>query len=102
MRPRSYLIVGSLDELIGDGGGVHHDKFRSFELHRRNLYEPEVLTFDEVLARAEWQVSKLAPESRSDPDSGAEHDDPWAGPTTARRADDPWGASSVGPDEPSF
>src|SRR5699024_1004312 len=56
VRPRSYLIVGSLDQFVGSEGGLHHDKFRSFELHRRNLYEPEVLTFDEVLARAEWQV----------------------------------------------
>ncbi len=29
---------------------------RSFELYRRNLYEPEVITFDELLARAEWHV----------------------------------------------
>src|SRR5699024_9936549 len=65
VRPRSYLIVGSLDQFVGSEGGLHHDKFRSFELHRRNLYEPEVLTFDEVLARAEWQVSKLSQEEWS-------------------------------------
>ena len=59
VRPRSYLIIGRLNEMRGDGGGVHRDKFRSFELHRRNLYEPEVVTFDELLARAEWQVSQL-------------------------------------------
>jgi len=28
-------------------------------LFRRNLHEPEVITFDELLARAEWHV-KLA------------------------------------------
>ncbi len=28
----------------------------SFELFRRQLHEPEILTFDEVLARAEWAL----------------------------------------------
>jgi hypothetical protein len=59
IRPRSYLVIGRLDEMLGDAGGVHREKFRSFELHRRNLYEPEIITFDELLARAEWQVSRL-------------------------------------------
>jgi len=56
LRPRSYLILGHLNQLRGTGGGVHDDKFQSFELYRRNLYEPEVITFDELLARAEWHV----------------------------------------------
>lgn len=56
VRPRSYLIIGDLRQLIADAGGVHVDKHRSFELHRRNLYEPEIITFDELLARAEWHV----------------------------------------------
>jgi hypothetical protein len=56
VRPRSYLIVGSLDQLRGTSG-VHRAKHQSFELYRRNLYEPEVVTFDELLARAEWHVA---------------------------------------------
>jgi hypothetical protein len=40
-------------------------RFSSFELYRRNLYEPEVLTFDELLARAEWHVA-LAEGERSE------------------------------------
>lgn len=55
-RPRSYLIVGHLSEMLGEHGGVHHEKHRSFELFRRNLVEPEIVTFDELLARAEWHV----------------------------------------------
>jgi hypothetical protein len=55
IRPRSFFIAGGLDELRGDRG-VHTAKFESFELYRRNLYEPEILTFDELLARAEWHV----------------------------------------------
>lgn len=58
VRPRSFLIAGSLDQLRGLGG-VHKEKYESFELYRRNLYEPEIVTFDELLARAEWQCTLL-------------------------------------------
>jgi hypothetical protein len=47
IRPRSYLIAGHLRVLGNDGGGVHMQKLRSFELYRQNLYEPEIVTFDE-------------------------------------------------------
>jgi hypothetical protein len=57
LRPRSFLILGHLDQLRGEVGGVHPEQFSSFELYRRNLYEPEILTFDELLARAEWHVT---------------------------------------------
>lgn len=60
LRPRSYVIVGSLDQLTGDRGGPIPDKVRSFELFRRNLHEPEVITFDELVARAEWRVEATA------------------------------------------
>jgi hypothetical protein len=63
-RPRSYLILGHLSELRGTAG-VHHAKHRCFELFRRNLVEPEVITFDELLARAEWHVMS-ATESLAD------------------------------------
>jgi len=58
VRPRSFLIVGDLEQLRGDAG-VHRAKWESFELYRRNLHEPEIITFDEVLARAEWQATLL-------------------------------------------
>jgi hypothetical protein len=58
IRPRSFLIVGHLGQLQGAGGGVITAKLRSFELYRRNLYEPEILTFDELLARAEWLLAE--------------------------------------------
>ena len=58
IRPRSFLIVGDLHQLYGTGGGVNVDKLRSFELYRRNLYEPEIMTFDELLARAEWHLAE--------------------------------------------
>jgi hypothetical protein len=52
VRPRSFVIAGNLDQLRGEAG-VHPGKQQSFELYRRNLYEPEIVTFDELLARAE-------------------------------------------------
>jgi hypothetical protein len=57
VRPKSYLIIGDLGELVGPGGGDYQDRVRSFELFRRHLVEPEVITFDELLARAEWFVA---------------------------------------------
>jgi antiviral defense system Shedu protein SduA len=56
LRPRCFLVIGSLSQLKGAGDGDHKEKIRSFELLRRNLVEPEVVTFDELLARAEWVV----------------------------------------------
>ncbi len=56
LRPRSFLVIGHLDSLLGEHGGHHEYKIRSFELFRRDLIEPEILTFDELLARAEWLV----------------------------------------------
>ena len=60
-QPRAYLVVGSQSQLEGSAGGPIDDKVHSFELFRRNLAHPEVITFDELLARAEWHV-KLAEE----------------------------------------
>jgi hypothetical protein len=57
VRPRSFLIAGHLGQLCGSSGGIHKEKYQSFELYRRNLYEPEVITFDELLARAEWHIA---------------------------------------------
>jgi len=57
VRPRSYLIIGQLAQLVGMAGGHHEDRIRSFELYRRHLIEPEVVTFDELLAKAEALTS---------------------------------------------
>jgi hypothetical protein len=50
-RPRSLLVVGSLEEFTKDGN-VHRSKFESFERFRRGLRDPEILTFDELFERA--------------------------------------------------
>ena len=56
--PRSYLVIGRLSSFERDGH-LQPDMVRSFELYRRHLSYPEVLTYDEVLARARWSLSLL-------------------------------------------
>lgn len=63
-QPRSFLVIGTHSEFVGDQGGHRLDKIRSFELYRRSLNSPEVVTFDELLARAEWIVSLEPDEER--------------------------------------
>lgn len=54
--PRSFLIIGTLDSLTRDGK-VHPYMVRSFELYRRSTSFPEVVTYDQVLARARWSLN---------------------------------------------
>lgn len=54
-NPRSYLIVGNLSELEGN-----KDKIAAFELYRRNLIAPEIITFDELYFRAVELVKGLS------------------------------------------
>lgn len=63
LRPRSFLIIGMLSEFVNDSDEHHPEKVRSFELARRHLQEPEVITFDELLARAEWIVESSGAEA---------------------------------------
>jgi hypothetical protein len=55
IEPRSFLIVGNLDEFVTPNG-INEGKFRSFELYRRNMRRPEVITYDELLHRARFIV----------------------------------------------
>lgn len=58
--PRSFLVVGSLGSLARDGQ-INPDMVRSFELFRKHLTYPEVVTYDEVLARARWSLDLIDP-----------------------------------------
>lgn len=55
VQPRSFLVVGNLEE-FRTPAGISETKVRSFELYRRNVVRPEILTFDELLARAKFIV----------------------------------------------
>ena len=50
-RPRSFVVIGSLAEFVGEHG-VNEEKLQSFELYRTHLNQPEVITFDELYERA--------------------------------------------------
>lgn len=57
-KPKSYLIVGSLSEFVTEMG-INKEKFSSFELLRKNMNSPEVITFDELYERARFIVENL-------------------------------------------
>ena len=63
LKPRSILLVGELGQLKGSRGGHHIEKTRSFELFRRSVSEPEIMTFDELLAKAEFIVDSVESQS---------------------------------------
>lgn len=54
-QPKSYLVIGSMNEFVSDNG-VNKDKLRSFELLRKNTTNPEIITFDELYERAKFIV----------------------------------------------
>lgn len=55
-RPRSLLVVGSLDQFMRDGE-PNVAMFESFERFRRSLRDPEIVTFDELFARAAMSLA---------------------------------------------
>jgi hypothetical protein len=57
-RPRSVLVIGCLDEFKNEKGHIKQPMFRSFELFRRSLEYPEIITFDELLHRAKFIVAR--------------------------------------------
>lgn len=58
-QPRSFLVIGSLSEFMGEHG-VNAEQYRSFELYRRNTNWPEIITFDELYERASHIVNHNA------------------------------------------
>lgn len=51
IMPRSFLVIGSLNE-FRTNKGINEEKFRAFELYRRNILRPDIITFDELYERA--------------------------------------------------
>lgn len=60
IRPPSLLLVGSLSQLQSAAGADHKDKIRSFELYRRSIVDTEIMTFDELYAKAKFVVDGMA------------------------------------------
>lgn len=59
-EPRSYLVIGHLTEFQGEYG-VNEERFRSFETFRRNVRQPEIITFDELFHRARFITNNDTP-----------------------------------------
>ena len=59
VKPRGIIVIGNSEELDTD------DKKKSFELFRRNIHNPEIITYDELLARAKYIVGKNPQESQN-------------------------------------
>lgn len=55
VEPRSFVVIGNLSELQGN-----NDKIACFELYRRKLVSPEIVTFDELFHRARCIVDNLS------------------------------------------
>lgn len=55
LQPRSFLVVGSLNQFQTERG-VNSSRYQAFEGFRRNLRQPEILTFDELYERARFIV----------------------------------------------
>lgn len=59
IRPRSIVVIGNLSEFRTERG-INETQFASFELFRRQIVAPEVLTFDELYERARFIVESAA------------------------------------------
>ncbi|MFS4439286.1 Shedu immune nuclease family protein [Paracoccaceae bacterium GXU_MW_L88] len=55
VQPRSFLVIGSLGQFKTEKG-VNASRYQAFEGFRRNLRQPEIITFDELYERARFIV----------------------------------------------
>lgn len=63
-EPRSILVIGSLAEFVREDD-INEEKYGCFEMLRRNVTAPEIITFDELYQRARAIVA--ASEDAVDP-----------------------------------
>lgn len=55
--PKAYVVIGSLEQ-FASSQGINEQKYSSFELFRRNLVNPEIITYDELFERAKFIVAQ--------------------------------------------
>ena len=60
IRPRQVVVAGHLSQLV-DRDVPNVEKMTSFELFRRDQHDVEILTFDELYARARFIVESQEP-----------------------------------------
>lgn len=54
-QPKGIVVIGNTEDF-----GDNDDKRQSFELYRRNLTNPEIITYDELLERAKFLCRREA------------------------------------------
>ena len=54
-EPKSFIIIGSLTEFLKNEK-INQEKYSSFEIFRKNINNPEIITFDELFERAKYIV----------------------------------------------
>lgn len=53
--PKSFLVIGKLDEFKGEHG-INEVKYSSFEMFRQGLTKIDIITFDELYQRAKFII----------------------------------------------
>lgn len=59
IQPKGILVIGNTSEFKED-----EDMINTFEEYRRNTYNPEIITFDELYERARFIVESDCPEKK--------------------------------------
>lgn len=54
-HPKSILVIGNQAQFQGEHG-VNESKYSSFEMYRKQLKSPEIVTFDELYERAKYII----------------------------------------------
>lgn len=79
VQPRSFLVIGNLSEFATQHG-VNEARYCSFEDYRRNLRQPEILTFDELYQRARFIVEAAEGAEEQNDERIATDEDNWERP----------------------
>jgi hypothetical protein len=70
VQPKGILLIGRLAQLEGQTAADGTTRRETFERFRRSLWNPEVLTYDELLDRARFLVEQAKPNEPQDEDIG--------------------------------
>jgi hypothetical protein len=63
IQPRGVVITGSLAQFKDESGSINEDMYTAFQLYRNNLNNPQIITYDELLARVENIIENVEHEN---------------------------------------
>lgn len=67
IEPKGVLVVGNFADLKDGDARATDERIETFERFRRSLANPEILTYDELLARAKALLALTKPARAEDP-----------------------------------